>query len=267
MVYVGVVVVLGITSYGHPLLKDRKFQTQGGDTRLYVMPFSNSSDVPVTTVSVTSTPCITWQVSFPLPDERVAKELCSSPELLKREVLNRCRGWHAPISEFLCSTPETMIMGTPVYDSNPVDYSGWSFQGIPNKDYSRTVLVGDAAHPMSPFQGQGANQALLDSLSLTNYLYRVVDEKMYLTDSIRQFWSEMSARAGKKLHASRARAINFHSSCEFQKGMEHWPKSLCSPRILSTLRENNVNAMSENLDDLVVTFLREQTQVNSELKS
>ena len=54
----------------------------------------------------------------------------------------------------------------PVYDKDPIDR--WVD--------GRIVLMGDAAHPMTPMQGQGANQAIQDAGALAAVLAGVDDD-------------------------------------------------------------------------------------------
>ena len=48
---------------------------------------------------------------------------------------------------------------------------------------ARSTLLGDAAHPMAPFKAQGANQALLDAVSLARCL-AATDLAHFLTASV-----------------------------------------------------------------------------------
>ena len=61
-------------------------------------------------------------------------------------------GWHAPIPHLLAATDDAAILHNDIVD-RPV-LAQWGA--------GRVMLLGDAAHPMTPNLGQGANQALED---------------------------------------------------------------------------------------------------------
>jgi 2-polyprenyl-6-methoxyphenol hydroxylase-like FAD-dependent oxidoreductase len=75
--------------------------------------------------------------------------------------MHRCFGaWHDPIPELLDRTDTKACFATPVHFRPP---PSWLYRG-------RVVLIGDAAHPMTPDLGQGACQAIEDAVVLADCL-------------------------------------------------------------------------------------------------
>lgn len=216
--YLGVIVILGIVPSSHALTEDRVFQTLDGSTRLFVMPFSEAE--------VSGDPNISmWQLSFPI-EEKDARILGKEPAALKAEALRRCGKWHQPVPDLLASTPDELISGYPAYDRAPLD----PVRCRGENPLSQVTMLGDAAHPMSPFKGQGANQALLDALSLARALAdsafvhsaecfrRNPSEKLPwgvmpvlgIADALRAFEIDMLARSAVKVQGSRDAARYLH---------------------------------------------------------
>jgi 2-polyprenyl-6-methoxyphenol hydroxylase-like FAD-dependent oxidoreductase len=75
-------------------------------------------------------------------------------------LLDRHRGWTAPVTDILEATPPESIIRTDVVDRRPD--SRWGL--------GRVTLLGDAAHPMNFNVGQGACQAIEDALCLAKNL-------------------------------------------------------------------------------------------------
>jgi len=215
--YLGCIVILGICPLSAIEGVDRSlldsatvFQTANGNERIYIMPYSSDS--------------VMWQFSFPMT-EKEAKDLSAQgAQALKEESCRRAQ-WHAPIPQILSATMTDKISGYPVYDRELLKPELLEKIGP-------ATLIGDAAHPMSPFKGQGANQALLDGLALARGIlagcssfsrWREVGlRKSVLTE----FESEMLERSASKVNDSAEAAMFLHSEIVLREADEPRGRSL-----------------------------------------
>lgn len=74
---------------------------------------------------------------------------------------------------------------------------------LPTYVKGRAVLIGDAAHPVVPYQGQGANQALEDTEGLNVILRDVADRDM-IPGLLKAWDSVRRPRASEVQRGSRA---------------------------------------------------------------
>jgi 2-polyprenyl-6-methoxyphenol hydroxylase-like FAD-dependent oxidoreductase len=81
------------------------------------------------------------------------------------DLLARFGNWKAPVRTLIEKTPAAAIVRTDIHDRPPVRQ--W-FQG-------HVVLLGDAAHPMTPNMGQGGGQAVEDAVVLARCLATEAD--------------------------------------------------------------------------------------------
>lgn len=218
--YLGHIVILGICSLkslgdiGSPLLDSKTvFQTVNGHERIYVMPYDDNT--------------IMWQLSFPLSEKEAEELSAQGTHAMKVESLRRLQDWHNPIPQMLAATPESQITGYPVYDRKLLDSKMLQESG-------NSTLIGDAAHPMSPFKGQGANQALLDALNLArkisiecgpNSNWRDIGLRKAVLNT---FEREMLTRTASKVLDSAKAVELLHSDAVLHDGDKPRGRGLCA---------------------------------------
>jgi 2-polyprenyl-6-methoxyphenol hydroxylase-like FAD-dependent oxidoreductase len=215
--YLGFMVILGICpltkleGLEHPLLDSATvFQTVNGNERIYMMPYSSDS--------------VMWQLSFPMTEIEAKSLSAKGAQALKEEACRRTQ-WHDPIPQILAATLEAQITGYPVYDRELLKAELLQQGG-------RVTLIGDAAHPMSPFKGQGANQALLDALALARGIsigcrpFSQWREAGLRESVLNEFEAEMLERSAAKVKDSAEAAQLLHSDLVLREGDEPRIRSL-----------------------------------------
>lgn len=217
--YLGCIVILGICPLSDIEGVDRSlldsatvFQTANGNERIYMMPYASNS--------------IMWQLSFPMSEQEAKALSAQGSQALKIEALRRCQ-WHDPIPQILAATQETLVSGYPVYDRALLEPELLA-KG------AQVTLIGDAAHPMSPFKGQGANQALLDALALARLIKKECrplsgwKEAGIRKTVLTEFELEMLERSARKVKDSAEAAQFLHSDTVLYVGDE--PRGRCLTR-------------------------------------
>jgi len=94
-----------------------------------------------------------WWSHLPQPAELTGEALREMPDAqIRARLLDAFRGWHEPIEAMISTT--SSVMRTAIYD----------VPSLPSWSAGRMMLLGDAAHAMSPAGGQGASLALEDAM-------------------------------------------------------------------------------------------------------
>lgn len=109
------------------------------------------------------------------------------------DVLKEFADWHPDIRDMLAATPPDNLFKWGLFDREPAD----------RMSLGRIALLGDAAHPMLPFLGQGACMAIEDGAVLAEALRRYdVEEAFKVYSDLRlgrTGWVQTQARKNQQL--------------------------------------------------------------------
>ncbi|KAG0243755.1 hypothetical protein B0O80DRAFT_463797 [Mortierella sp. GBAus27b] len=116
--------------------------------------------------------------------------------------------------------------------------------------HKRTVLMGDACHKHLPFGGQGANQAILDSVHLVNQLYGIPSNSLSdIGMSFKAYYENRSGNA-KEVYKSTSMVATILSARGFVSDVVRWIALAHTPEFI-----NNLGMDGMNTDRPILCFL------------
>ncbi|ESZ92454.1 hypothetical protein SBOR_7171 [Sclerotinia borealis F-4128] len=117
-------------------------------------------------------------------------------------VKRRAEGYAEPLRSIVQDIPEDIT-------TTPLRLSDWPCQEWDNWG-GRVTLVGDAAHAMTMYRGEGANHGILDAALLVDQLKKVQAGKITQKEAIDAYEAEMRPRTHEAVLKSRQAALDAH---------------------------------------------------------
>ena len=129
--YMGICVILGLSSLQHPLVNERGFYVLDGTHRLFVMPFQRAPQLTM------------WQLSFSGLDATAALSFKTlSPSALLALALEKTSAWFPTVSQLIGATALEEVWGTALCDRPPMTPR-------PRQYTSRVIVMGDACKSLA----------------------------------------------------------------------------------------------------------------------
>ncbi|WP_353735260.1 FAD-dependent monooxygenase [Okeania sp. SIO2C2] len=155
---------------------------------------------------------MSWLARKLLPDSTLSSTFAEAKSRVLREFAN----WMEPVRSLIAQTTPERILEGPICDR--LALKQWS--------YGRVTLLGDAAHPMAPSAGQGANTTFEDAYELAECLYNYPDLQTALAnyDNRRiQRTAIIQTRSaeGEKRYYQPTQQTNQHSPQAFEE-FQNW---------------------------------------------
>ncbi|TAQ90376.1 hypothetical protein B7494_g1327 [Chlorociboria aeruginascens] len=162
-------------------------------------------------------------------------------EAVKQFLCGELKDWHPDFVAILNAVDPTTVIPQSLYHL-PVGMR-WHFQ--PGR-----TLIGDSAHLMTPFAGEGVNAALRDALDLANCIIKGVQNKWKKEDILRgiaRAEEEMVTRVSK----AQIKTQDINDLMMFSKGS---PRRVIEKYILRNLRDDMNSILFSNVKLLVYTY-------------
>lgn len=118
------------------------------------------------------------------------------------EMLREYEGWYEDVRSIIRATPEGGLYKWALFDRAP----------LPQWTSGRVTLLGDAAHPMLPFLGQGAAMGIEDGMVIAR-AFAAADS---IDEALRRYVEARLPRANWVMQESRETARSYHSGREEQ---------------------------------------------------